>query len=439
MKYFILLIALLNLIFANYKIVAGKREYSALDRMPKGYIKDMSTIPQNLYFYAKQITPVPYSKQLKLDREFNYNFFKPWRQTSFNERLNKITWAFRMLQKRKDLYKSRLRLISSKTKRYWIYNSNMKAFDTLKIKAITIKDSNLRALPTSTRIYLNPSKKTQGFPFDYNQNSAIYLNTPLYVSHLSKDKKWALVHSPAAFGWIKVKDIAFVDNRFIKEFQSGKYAIVIKDNSKLLKDHQKIAHLKIGTIFPIKGRYLLFAQKYKNRAIIKRVKRPSNKLVANKPLAFTPKNIAYIANQLKDEPYAWGGLLHGRDCSATTKDFFSCFGVFLKRNSSDQAKAGEYINIKPFKGRAKKDIILKYAKPFKSLLWVPGHIGIYIGRYKNEPVIMHTYWGVRLKNFSKYRLSRTIITTLEPGKERRDLRVKSKMSNTLKAIINLPL
>jgi len=186
------------------------------------------------------------------------------------------------------------------------------------------------------------------------------------------------------------------------------------------------------------GKHLLLATRdHAGNASIAKMNRPALGMVAPKPLAFTPNNIAYIARQLKRDPYGWGGIAYGRDCSATTRDFFGVFGIFLRRNSSDQAKDGKtVVNIKPFKGAAKKSAMLKHAKPFRSLLYVPGHIGIYIGRYKNEPVIMHTYWGVRLQDHSKYTLSHTIITTTEPGKELPKLRRKSMMSNTLQKIIS---
>ena len=48
---------------------------------------------------------------------------------------------------------------------------------------------------------------------------------------------------------------------------------------------------------------------------------------------------------------------------------------------------------------------------------------------------MHTYWGIRKKNFKKLITARTIITTTEPGKERSDIREKSKLINTLKTIV----
>jgi hypothetical protein len=203
---------------------------------------------------------------------------------------------------------------------------------------------------------------------------------------------------------------------------------------------KRITLVKLGTLFPMDkhGKHLLIATRDSGgHAHIATLRRPALGWVAPKPLAFTPRNIAYIARQLKRDPYGWGGIAYGRDCSATTRDFFGVFGIFLSRNSSDQAREGARVtNIKPFKGAAKKAAILQHAKPWRSLLYVPGHIGIYIGRYKNEPVILHTYWGVRLKDFSKYTLAHTIITTTEPGKELPNLRRESMMSNTLQKIIH---
>jgi len=66
---------------------------------------------------------------------------------------------------------------------------------------------------------------------------------------------------------------------------------------------------------------------------------------------------------------------------------------------------------------------------------VPGHIVLYLGQFKGEPVIMHTYWGIRKKDRTKLITGRTIITSTEPGRERKDIREKSKLINTLKTIV----
>ncbi len=69
-------------------------------------------------------------------------------------------------------------------------------------------------------MFLNPSKAGEGFPFDYNQNSSIKINTPLLVSHYSKDKTWIFVQSHFALGWLRVDSISFVDDDFINEFKN---------------------------------------------------------------------------------------------------------------------------------------------------------------------------------------------------------------------------
>jgi len=91
--------------------------------------------------------------------------------------------------------------------------------------------------------------------------------------------------------------------------------------------------------------------------------------------------------------------------------------------------------IKGMPKNAKKKKIIREAEPFRSLLYVPGHIVLYLGQYKGEPVIMHTYWGVRKKDGTKLITGRTIITTTEPGKERRDTKPESRLINTLKTIV----
>jgi hypothetical protein len=112
------------------------------------------------------------------------------------------------------------------------------------------------------------------------------------------------------------------------------------------------------------------------------------------------------------------------------------FGVFLRRNSSKQALDGNRFTIKGLEKPFKKKTIIKEAKPFRSLLYVPGHVVLYMGQYKGEPVIMHTYWGIRKKDKTKLITGRTIITTTEPGKERADVREESKLINTLQNIVS---
>ena len=434
MKLFLLAILTLYL-NAQYTLQPSQRYKNRLDYIPKHNIADIKNIPQEPSYYATQVTPIPKAKQLKYDKAYNYKYFYPWSLNSLqNSRLD-FGWEIKMATKR-PLYNAKGKRFSKAIVKRWIDNADMKSLDSTKIKAITIKHTNLRALPTYSSFYLAKKGKYL-FDFNYNQNSAIYPNTPLFISHYSRDKKWAYVVAPYSFGWVSVYDIAIANKSFIKNFKTGNYAVTIKDNSRILKNDISYTLVKLGTIFPMqKGNYLLAIKRKDGYAKIAPLKVTNSKLIAKKPLAFNAKNVARVAKEFIDEPYGWGGGFYCRDCSATTRDFFGVFGIFLSRNSAMQAKEGQRVRIPKGSYNFRKKFILQHAKPFRSLMYVPGHIALYLGEYNGEPVIMHTYWGVRKKDGSKIITARTIITTLEAGKERNDTRVKSRLIYTLKDIIN---
>ena len=424
-------------LFGAWHLEPGRRPRSAIDRLPFKTVRDMKTIPQNPAYYARQLKPIPRSKQLRYDREYNRRYFEPWTKGyRIDEPKAELLWMIPFVEKR-EIYDARHRKIPSSVKKRWIRNARMDRLGSVGTRAISVRQTDMRALPTDTPAYRNPWKNTEGFPFDYFQHSELHVNVPLYLSHYSADGKWAFVQAAHANGWVKARDIALVSDRFVKAFRTGRYFVTIRDDLWLKNGRKKISLIKLSTLFPLdrSGKWLLAAERGPGGvALLRRVTPPSRKLAAPKPLPFTPTNVARIARELYGEPYGWGGKMMTRDCSATTRDFFAVFGIFLKRNSAKQAREGKIIRIKGLPKAQKKAAILKYAKPFRSLLYVPGHITLYLGRYRGEPVVMHTYWGVRLRDWSKYPLCRTIITTTEPGRELRNIREKSKLINTLQQI-----
>ena len=434
----LIVFSLSSLLHAEYILKESKRKSSKIDHMPKHKVADMKKIPQDPAYYAKQIKPWPKARQKRSDEAFNRKYFKPWQLKKLDIPLKDFGWEVRFVTRNK-IYTENRKQISAATYKHWIHNANYTQKNRVRRKAITTERTNVRALPTSTPFYLDPRRVGEGFPFNYNQNSALHINVPLFVSHFSKDKKWAFVRASYAFGWVKVSDIAFVDEKFIRQFKNGKYAMTIKDDLRLYDEKGKaVSFVKLGTLFPVAkdGKHYLAAKRGKNgKAQIEKVVVQNPKIIARKPLPFTPQNVAKVAKEFYNEPYGWGGSYGCRDCSATTRDFLGVFGIFLRRNSSKQAKDGQAIPIKGIPKQAKKKKIIREADPFRSLLYVPGHIVLYLGEYKGEPVIMHTYWGIRKKDGSKLVTGRTIITSTEPGKERRDTKESSRLINTLKTIV----
>jgi len=136
--------------------------------MPKGIIADMKRIPQDPAFYAKQIKPFSKSKQKSLDKKFNEKYFKPWDLTKLD--IPDFGWEIRFVTK-KPIYKAKGKVIPSNVYKKWIANADYDNINSKKYKAITIRRTNVKALPTSSAFFRDPKKTGEGFPFDYNQNS----------------------------------------------------------------------------------------------------------------------------------------------------------------------------------------------------------------------------------------------------------------------------
>ena len=149
-----------------------------------------------------------------------------------------------------------------------------------------------------------------------------------------------------------------------------------------------------------------------------------------------------LANRMLGEPYGWGGLYTDRDCSATIMDLMAGFGIFLPRNSSQQAKLGW---VEPLDGEddaAKKARLLMEGVPFLTLVRKPGHIMLYIGSRDGEPVVLQTIWGLKTRRRGiegRRIIGRTVISTLEPGRDLRDLaRPEGVLLHTVRSFNTLP-
>ena len=126
---------------------------------------------------------------------------------------------------------------------------------------------------------------------------------------------------------------------------------------------------------------------------------PLNQNLRKIPLEFNSLNIKLLVNELKKHPYSWGSLYNFTDCSSMIQSFYAAFGLKLPRNSVSQAdkkinkSAKEILRIDELSNAEKKKFILKYAIPFRTIFYFPGHVGIYAGQFQGEPIMFHQIWG----------------------------------------------
>ena len=374
----------------------------------------------------------------KSKTDFLNKYFWIWSLKELSYTKKEAMWG--LSYKNRKIYLENHQRASKEWFDYQITNSNFDEYNSLKLKAITLVNTNLRIIPTNSVLFYNPTKPGEGFPFDYNQNSLLKINTPLVVSHYSKDKAWVYVQSSTAGGWVSIKNIAFVDDKFINDFKTDDYYVSIFEKF-FLYDTEFREYVKIGTLFPKKYDKYLIAKKQENGFAKLYYANIDDKYVSKFPLEYNPLNIQKIASQLIYEPYGWGGLKGHRDCSSFTQDFFTVFGKYLSRNSSAQKSNGIYHDIKDFSNEKKKEYIIKNGVPFSTLVYLKGHIMLYIGVKDNEPLVMHNIWSVKLKNWwgKEYRhiIGKTQITTLEAGRTLENFDEDKNILNRIEGIIVL--
>ncbi len=398
-------------------------------------IADLKNYSQNPSLYTKN-TNTKLENQDTYAKDYIKKYFLPWSLNKLSYTKEEASWG--NYYTKKEIYLENHNLANKQWFEKQISNSYFEKYNTLLQKAITIKNSNLRVFPTNNKMFYNPKKAGEGYPFDYNQNSSIKINTPLLISHYSKDGIWAFVQSHFALGWLRRDKITLIDDNFENSFRTDNYYISIKEAFPIYnnKNKQFIETIKVATLFPkIENKYIIVTNNGIEKIDINKIK------ISKFPLKLNKENLSLLANEFIGELYGWGGSNNHRDCSSFTQDFFAPFGIYLKRNSKGQREDYKYIELSKLSENEKKEYIRKNAIPFLTLIYLKGHIMLYIGNKNNEPLVMHNMWGVRTWVFpfneGRNVVGKTVITSLEPGIELNNINKNKTILKKVQGIVLL--
>lgn len=408
-------------------------------------IQDIRTIPQAstpvLMTQNGDRSLISKSFHEKLKTQFDSLFFAPWHMSidSVTSDLNRS--IFKYYKRNPGWGENRMPRDSMWIKSHE-HNANLVCFPNLGQPGMTTINSNLRAIPTNKPVFRDFRLPGEGYPFDYLQVSSIPVNTPIQVLHQSYDKTWYYVASHIAWGWLPANQIAFTDTNVIELWEACEQVVLIQDEEPIYNHSGSYLYkAPLGAQFPLIKEnifnYSIFTATADNyRQIVLTKSAVSKSSAMKKPVPLTCNNLKLITEGLIGEPYGWGGLFQNRDCSAMIKDIFSPFGIMLPRHSTHQAKSREdYIDLSAYKAKEKENLILKNGIPYLTLLWLPGHIMLYVGKKDDKALVFHNLWGIRTQNLwgkeGRKIVGHSAITTLSPGKE---LKNRNKKSDLLKRI-----
>lgn len=288
---------------------------------------------------------------------------------------------------------------------------------------IVIAPTFMRALPSAKPWY----DAADDFPFDQLQYTEMKPNEPVRILHESVSGAWLFIESAHVQGWVAADAVLIADALVQASMTSSEWVVVVRDFAELRDEQGKaVPQPKIGTFYPIVKEQndgwlvRMAASGPGDQALLKSVRIAKND-ARRFPLPFTTETVTLLGNELLKTPYGWGEIFRDRDCSATTRDFFLPFGIWLPRNSLKQINVGPNVSLSRLSSTDKKKLLREQGVPFRTLVQSKGHIMLYVGLFEDQPVILHSTWAIRFNNRQgqeeKFYIGKAVLTTLEPGAE----------------------
>ncbi|MGB9792208.1 MAG: SH3 domain-containing protein [Thermacetogeniaceae bacterium] len=271
----------------------------------------------------------------------------------------------------------------------------------------TVRRTDLRAFPTSDVVTALPEDKE----FDLFQETAVDPAEPVLVLHRSSSGEWYFVQIYNCRGWMQAVDVALADSReeWLCYLEAPSFLVVTGSRLRLscnpyspeLSELEFCMGAKIPLVEGSRIPHAVDTQSTWGSYVVKLPVRlqnggltfkmalvPLGRDVSLGYLPYTKANIVRQAFKMQGERYGWGGMFRGRDCSAFILDIFRSFGFMLPRNSKEQeASAGKTVS---FKGKAEQERrrLLK-GLPSGTLLYLPGHVMLYLGEYDGSYYVIH--------------------------------------------------
>ncbi len=319
---------------------------------------------------------------------------------------------------------------------------------------MAVERAALRAFPTALRVF-----STQGeTDIDRFQESALFPGDPVAIIHASADRQWLFVVSPRYAAWVEAKAIAEGARANVLGYGArAPYRVITgaKPRTVFTREEPRVSELQLdmGTRVPladaapdkpVNGMHPYTAW------ILDLPVRNADGSLAFAPallqknagssadyLPLTRANLIRQAFKFLGERYGWGHSYNGRDCSGFVSEIYRSMGVQLPRNTGDQAKSPVFARtgFEPGDARDKRMAAVK-ALQVGDLIYIPGHVMMYIGDIDGRPYVIHdtnggSYLGADGKAHSMH-LNGVSVTPLLPLRFGKDHDYVDRITNIVR-------
>ena len=281
---------------------------------------------------------------------------------------------------------------------------------------MAVKRTNMRTYPTTDRVY----KKTTPTDLDRFQENALFPADAVAVLHDSADGNWLLVQSYNYLAWVPAQDIAIGSWQEIREFTNAAQFIVVTGDSVTTnfnpaQTNTSEIHLEMGVKLPLSSAkdvsHNLHGQNpYTSYLVQLPTRAEDGKLVfefaliargkdlRKGHLPYTRRNLIQQSFKFLGERYGWGHSYNARDCTGFVSEVYKTFGIYLPRNSGDQARSSLGENLR-FEKNSSPDTRQQALTTLEvgNLIYIPGHVMMYLGHVDGEPYVIHDVAGLNYK------------------------------------------
>ncbi|NVK26080.1 MAG: SH3 domain-containing protein [Gammaproteobacteria bacterium] len=308
--------------------------------------------------------------------------------------------------------------------------------------AVVVKRAPMRKFPTLDRV-LNSG---MDYDIDRFQETGAFPGENLAVLHVSRSGEWMFVQNYHYRAWIQSKYVALTSRQTLEQFskkQHDDFLMVTGDKvfttfdpydksiSEVQLDmgvklphisHQEFEKFELNRHNPYTGYIVQLPTRTDDgRLQLKPALIARSADVAFEYLPYTEENIITQAFKFLGERYGWGHDFNGRDCTGFVGEIYKTFGLLMPRNSSQQGVA-EYGQNQTFEKGTAVSEKLPYYNQLKvgDLLYLPGHVAMFLGYSNGQPYIIHDVHGLGYENSQGEKVSGILngvsITPLLPFK-----------------------
>lgn len=319
---------------------------------------------------------------------------------------------------------------------------------------LVVRRTPLRAFPTLDRWF----STREGTDIDRWQESAEFPGTPVVVLHGSRDGKWFFVASPRYKAWMQAADIAVGERAQVLDYLArAPYRVITgaKPRTVYTPEHPALSELQLdmGMRYPLAGiggdtriqgqaaAYhwpLQLPTRHADGSLgFALALLPRSADSAGEYLPMTRRHIIEQAFKFLGERYGWGHDYNGRDCSGFVSEVYRSMGALLPRNTSDQARSPALDKtLFDAASTASQRQAAIAALDVGDLIFIPGHVMMFLGRIDGRPYVIHDTNGGTLRmpdgSVRTLGLNGVVVTPLEPMQFGQDASYIDRMTSIVR-------